>query len=162
MHHVLVSRKIQAPAEKVWQKLDKFRDVYTYHPLVKHSEGINEIPTGIGAERTCYFEDGNQIKERITAYEKSKNYQVEIYDPGAFPLLKAVALLEVKTIDEQSSSVDFNMEFQPRFGPIGWLMAQFIMKKQFAQILKRVLDGLDTHLQTGQVIGKNGLAQKTT
>jgi hypothetical protein len=49
------------------------------------------------------------------------------------------------------------MDFQPKYGPLGWLMAQMIMKKQFANTLNRVLEGLDTHLQTGKIIGKNGI-----
>jgi len=160
MHHVSVNHKINAPAQKVWDVLDKFSEVYLYHPFVKHSESLNHMSGGLGAERTCHFEDGNKIKERIIAYEKGKSYHVEIYDPGKFPLRKAVALLEVTPESQNKATVIFNMTFQPKFGPAGWLMAKMVMKKQFASILKKVLYGLDTHLQTGGIIGKNGSVLK--
>lgn len=160
MHHVSVSHKINAPAPKVWDALDKFSEVYMYHPFVKHSESLNRQDSGLGAERSCHFEDGNKIKERIITYEKGENYQVEIYDPGKFPLKKAIALLEVKAEGNQKSKVSFKMSFQPKYGPAGWLMAKLMMKKQFASILKKVLQGLDTHLQTGGIVGKNGTVRK--
>jgi hypothetical protein len=159
MFQVEVNHKINAPAEKVWQTIDKFGQVYTYHPLVKHSKSINDLPTGQGAERTCHFEDGNIIKERIINYEDNKKYQVEIYDPGKFPLQKAIGTLEVRSDDKARSNVTFIMDFQPKFGPIGWLMAHMVMKKQFSKILSKVLQGLDTHIQTGQIVGKSGMAQ---
>jgi hypothetical protein len=155
-----VSHKINAPASKVWEVLDKFSEVYMYHPFVKHSESLNQQARGLGAERSCHFEDGNKIKERIIAYEKGNSYQVEIYDPGNFPLRRAVALLEVKPDGNHKSTVIFNMSFKPKYGPAGWLMAKMMMKKQFASILKHVLKGLDTHLQTGGVVGKNGAVLK--
>ena len=156
MHQVSVNHKINAPTPKVWNVLDKFSEVYMYHPFVKHSESLNQLTSGLGAERTCHFEDGNKIKERIIAYEKGNSYHVEIYDPGNFPLRKAIALIEVRPEGQQQSTVTFNMSFQPKYGPAGWLMAKLIMKKQFESILKHVLKGLDTHLQTGGVVGRNG------
>jgi hypothetical protein len=157
MHHVAVTHEYKVSADKVWETINDFRNVYTYHPFVKHSEGINNLPTGLGAERTCHFEDGNKIKERITEYEHGKYYRVEIFDPGSFPLSTAVGQLEVHPGSDQLSTVHFNMDFQPKYGPIGWLMAQMIMKKQFTNTLKKVLEGLDTHLQTGKIVGKNGI-----
>ena len=157
MHSVSVARRLNKPANEVWRTIDKFGDVYTYHPLVKHSESINDLPTGKGAERICHFEDGNKIKERIINYENDKKYQVEIYETGRFPLQTAIGTLEVHPEDEQNSTVSFKMDFQPKFGPLGWLMAQLAMKNQFAKTLAIVLEGLDKNLQTGQVITSDNL-----
>jgi len=160
MHTVSVTRRINKPGNEVWQTLDKFGDVYTYHPHVKHSESINEIPTGPGAERTCHFEDGNQIKERIITYDKGNQYEVEIYETGSFPLTKAIGRLQVIAINDKTSDVVFSMSFQPKFGPLGWIMAQLMMKSQFAKILDSVLEGLDKNLHTGQVITRESLNKK--
>lgn len=160
MHLVSVNRKINKPANEVWQTLDNFADVYKYHPHVKHSESINEVPTGIGAERTCFFEDGNKIKERIIGYDKGKEYTVEIFDNGSFPLTRAIGRLQVNSISDNSSEVLFSMSFQPKFGPIGWIMAQLMMKNQFSKILSSVLEGLDKNLQSGEVITIDKLKMK--
>ena len=160
MHDVSVTRRINKSGTDIWQTLDKFGDVYTYHPHVKHSENINKIPTGSGAERTCHFEDGNKIKERIITYNKGNQYEVEIYDSGSFPLAKAIARLKVMAITDNSSDVEFSMSFQPKFGPLGWIIAQMMMKNQFKKILGNVLEGLDRNLQTGQVITRENLKIK--
>ena len=160
MHLVSVNRKINKSANEVWQTLDNFRDVYKYHPHVKHSESINEVPTGIGAERTCHFEDGNKIKERIIGYEKGKEYTVDVFDNGSFPLKKAVGRLKVVSLNNNESEVLFSMSFQPKFGPIGWIMAQMMMKNQFAKILSSVLEGLDKNLHSGEVISAKDIKKK--
>ena len=152
MHSVSVTRRINKPVNDVWQAIDKFGDVYTYHPHVEHSKSINEIPTGVGAERTCHFTDGNKIKERIVTYNDGKEYEVDIYDAGSFPLIKAIGRLEVSPINDDNSNVIFSMTFQPKFGPLGWIMAQLMMKNQFTKVLANVLEGLDKNLQTGQII----------
>jgi len=46
------------------------------------------------------------------------------------------------------------MEFTPRFGPVGWLMAVMMMKPKFRHILGKVIDGLEVHVQTGEVVGE--------
>ena len=160
MHNVSVTRRINKSGKDVWQILDKFGDVYTYHPHVKHSQSINELPTGPGAERTCHFEDGNQIKERIITYDSGNLYEVEIYDSGSFPLTKAIGRLHVIEINDNTSNVVFSMSFKPKFGPLGWVMAQLIMKNQFKKILADVLRGLDRNLQTGDVTTRKNLKSK--
>lgn len=152
MHTVSVNHKIKQQPDKVWQALDDFANVYTYNPNVEHSEALNSIQTGIGAERTCHFYDGNKIKERIISYEKGKKYDVEIYEPGKFPLKKAVATLSVDADGQNGSIVGFEMNFKPKFGPMGWLMAKTVMKKQFAGVLRNILIGLEKNLETGQII----------
>ncbi len=154
MHNVSINRSINKPTHEVWKALDNFSDVYKYHPQVRHSESINKLPTGIGAERTCHFENGNIIKERIIAYESGKEYEIDIYDAGSFPLRKAVGRFQVNPISDNSSNVIFSMSFQPKFGPLGWLMAQLMMKNQFSKTLSDVLEGLDKNLQSGEVVSR--------
>ena len=146
MHSVTVSRDYRHSADKVWGALDKFGNVSAYHPLVKESSIINGQDTGTGAERVCHFKDGNTILERIVEYTPNKNYSVEIYDLGSFPLKKAVALLEVNEKGSKSSSVNFKMDFQPKYGLIGTIMANMVMKKQFSKLLGQVLAGLDRYV----------------
>ncbi len=39
---------------------------------------------------------------------------------------------------------------------MGWLMAKLMMEGQFKKNLSNVLQGLDDHIRTGKVVGKNG------
>ncbi len=154
MHHVHVDRVIDRPADAVWAILDDFGSVSRYHPLVETSPITNGIGSGLGAERVCHFDNGDSIREKITAYEPDRGYEVEIVDPGKFPLKRAVARLSVEPLDETRSRVGFDMSFKPKFGPLGWLMGKAVMVGQFSKILGRVLEGLETHLQTGEVVSR--------
>jgi len=154
MHHVHVDRVIDQPADAVWAKLDDFGGVYRYHPLVVTSPLANGIGSGLGAQRVCHFDDGNSIREEITAYEPGRELEIEIVDPGKFPLKRAVARLSVEPLGENRSRVDFEMNFQPKFGPLGWFLGKTVMVGQFRKILGSVLEGLETHLQTGEIVSR--------
>lgn len=153
MQQVLVKKTIDAPALQVWEVIDDFGGVQNYHPLVAASPLLGEQRTGDGAERCCTFHGGGKINERITAYEQGVGYEVTITDTGPFPLKTAIGELRVTPVGDRRSEVSFGMRFVPNFGPIGWLMGQFIMKNQFRKTLGQVLDGLDEHVRTGRVVG---------
>ncbi len=154
MHHVHVDRVIDQPAEAIWAMLDDFGGVFRYHPLVKKSEIINGIGSGLGAGRECHFDDGNSIREEITAYEPGREFEVEIVDPGKFPLKRAIARFRVEPLGDARSRVDLDMAFRPKFGPLGWLMGKTVMAGQFRKVLGSVLEGLETHLQTGEIVSR--------
>ncbi len=107
-----------------------------------------------GAALTAQREDLNTIREEITAYEPGRGYEVEIVDPGKFPLKRAVAHLSVEPLGDARSRVGFDMDFRPKFGPLGWIMGKTVMVPQFRKILGRVLEGLETHLRTGEVVSR--------
>ncbi|MCU4719645.1 hypothetical protein [Halapricum hydrolyticum] len=63
---------------------------------------------------------------------------------------------DLEPIDENSTEVTFTMSFVPKYGPVGWLMAELMMKSQFRDTEEDILAGLDTHLQTGEVVDQDG------
>lgn len=154
MHKVIVEREIEVPKDKAWSILDDFGAVYRYHPIVEASPIENGIPSGLGAERVCHFDNGDRIKERITEYEAGKTFTVEIVDAGKFPLKRAVARISLAPVEEARSRVRFEMSFDPKYGPVGWLMGATVMQTQFKRTLMKVLEGLETHALTGRVVSR--------
>lgn len=142
MHTVTVSKDVDVAAERIWPIIDDFGGVHKYHPLVDHSPIVAGNATGLGAERVCHFKDGNSLAERIVAYRPGEGYTVQVVDPGKFPIAKAIGHLDVRSLGVGRSRVTFRMEFQPKFGVLGWLMAKVMMVGQFRKILSGVLDGL--------------------
>lgn len=142
MHTVTVVKDVSVAAERIWPIIDDFGGVHKYHPFVDHSPIVTGNATGLGAERVCHFKDGNSVGERIIEYRPGEGYSVEIVNPGKFPIVKAIGHLDVRSLGVGRSRVTFRMEFQPKFGPIGWLMAKAMMVGQFRKILSGVLDGL--------------------
>ncbi len=154
MHKVVVEREMQVPVARAWRVLDDFGGVYKYHPLVEKSPIANGITAGLGAERICHFDNGDRIRERVTGYQAGKEYTVEIIDPGNFPLKTAEARLSLRSVDEDRSRVRFEMTFQPKFGPLGWVMGATVMQTQFRKTLSDVLAGLEDHATTGEIAGR--------
>ncbi len=153
MHTVRVEKEIPVPAQVAWEKFDDFGGIANFHPLVVHSTIVNDIETGMGAQRVCEFADGNAIREAVEGYRPGTGYSVRIVDPGKFPLKEAVAHITVEPVGVQRSRVTFVMQFRPKFGPLGWLMAKTMMAGQFRKILGRVIDGIEEHVRTGKVVG---------
>ena len=156
MHTVTTTRLINAPKDKVWAALDDLGNVSNYHPLVETSSITNGVSSGKGAERICNFYDGTSIAERVVDYVPNHSYKLAITDTGSFPLKAAVGQFKVRARDELSTWVSAEIQFEPKFGPLGWVMAQLLMKPQFKRIFNNLLKGLEDHLTTGQIVGKGG------
>lgn len=150
---VFARRTIDAPSHVVWGVLDDFASIQNYHPLVVRSRSTNEKPNGAGAERFCRFEDGNVIHERIVEYRGGEDYRVHIYDVGKLPLRHAYARVGVTSTAPGASEAFFEFEFTPKFGPLGLIMGELMMKPQFRKLADRILEGLDVHVKTGDVVG---------
>ena len=154
MHELSVARTIDVPADEAWKIIDDFGAIHRYHPLVDRSPITNGVASGVGAERVCEFDNGDKITERITAYDPGKGYTVEITDTGKFPLKSAVGTFGVRPAGKGRSTVQFDFQFQPKFGPVGWLMGKTVMRYQFRKILTNVLTGFETHAKTGTTVSR--------
>lgn len=155
MHILTITQEINVPATRVWQALDDFGNIANFHPYVKESSIINGIETGMGARRVCHFYDGNSIKETIVRYEPEKGYSVTM-EEFSLPLKQGLIHLDVFPVNEHRSRVSVRMEFEPKFGLLGWLMATVMIKPMLKSRLKEVFPALETHIITGKVIGENG------
>ena len=65
-----------------------------------------------------------------------------------------MARLSVQPEGDGRSRVGFDMAFVPRGGPLGWLMAKAVMEPQFRKVLGSVLEGLETHALTGEIVSR--------
>ena len=157
MHEVTVTREVDAPVDRVWAAFDDFGGVYRFHPGVERSFATTEATSGLGAGRQCDFYGGGTIREEVIGYEPGRSMRVEFVDTGPFPMTRNVAEIAVQPLDDgDRTAVTMRSRFTPKYGPVGWLMAQFVMKRRFRSVLAGVLDGLERHLQTGRYVGEDG------
>ncbi len=146
MHTVHVSRDINQPHRLVWSALDDFGGIHKFHPLVESSPIVNGIGSGEGAERVCHFKGGGTLHERVVDYTPERKMTVTVLEAGKFPLKAARAELEAVPTDQGVTRTSMTMHFQPKFGPMGWLMAKVLMKKRFERVLTGMLKGLEEHV----------------
>ncbi len=155
MHKVTVTRKMTNDALSIWNVLDDFGNIFKYHPGVESSNILDKKKTGLGAKRICNFYDGTGLKETIIKYVPNRNYSVELSD-FSFPLKKATAHFQIESLNENGSILSVTMEFIPKFGPLGWLMGKLMMRPMLKKVLNGMAKGLDEHISTGQIVGKDG------
>ena len=128
---VTVKTVINAPASKVWEAWDDFGNIDRFNPNVKRSFLIGgSADTGLGATRQCDLADGrNHIKERIVEYIPHRSMVVDIY-AGTIPLKSATAAIQLRALGGIQTELTFTMDFVPKMGLIGRLLAP-LMKPQF-------------------------------
>ena len=62
----------------------------------------------------------------------------------------------VEEIDPHRSKVHIEMEYTPKWGIFGKILNVLVLRFALQSVFKKVLTGLQTHLETGKLIGKNG------
>lgn len=107
MTNVSVTKSIQVPASKAWNKLSSFRGIEDYSPIARSiTEG-----EGAGAKRTCYLPDDAAIHETLVAVDNSAmEFQYRI-DEGPFPVEGYLSTVAVKSAGDNAAEVTWNCEF---------------------------------------------------
>lgn len=103
---------IEAPAAKVWSKINNFGDLGAWHPAVKSTQivaGKNNQP---GAIRLLTLQDGGTIKEELRGYSnRGMKYRYVILE-GVLPVSHYASTITVKADSANSSTVTWNGKFQ--------------------------------------------------
>ncbi|RKF14494.1 SRPBCC family protein [Alginatibacterium sediminis] len=152
-HHCEKTLKVNVPAEKVWQVLEDYSSIEMFAMTIKSSASANEISSGLGAKRTCTFNDGSSLVEEIIEYEEGQGYKMDISN-HSMPLKSMQSEMKVTPIDENSSEIYMSADFVVKGGPLGWVMGQLIMQPVMKSIFKKVMTGLAYHSLTGEIIGE--------
>lgn len=151
---ITVEQFVPRPRDEVFALLDDFGSIYRFNPVVETSpvpDGAKA--TGLGAERTCHFYDGNHIKERVTEHVPGERLVVDIYQ-GSMPLRHAIATFTLADAPN-GTLVTMQMDYALKGGVLGKVMDAVMVRRQFAANLAGLLAGLDAHMQTGDEVGKD-------
>ena len=152
-HHCEKTLKVNVAAKKVWQVLEDYNNIEKFAMTIKSSTSANEISSGLGAKRTCIFNDGSSLVEEIIEYQKGKGYKMDISN-HSMPLKSMQSEMKVTAIDENSCEIYMSADFVVKGGGLGWLMGQLIMRPVMKSIFKKVMSGLAYHSVTGELIGE--------
>ena len=151
-HHVETTLRVNATAEKVWATLADFSSIERFSSKVESSPIVGEKSGGLGAKRKCTFYDQSTVLEEIVEYEEGASFRIELTE-YSMPLESLRAQMKVTPLDEVSCDVSFSMDYVVKFGPVGWLMGQLMMKPMMRRVTQDVLRGLAFHVVTGNNVG---------
>ncbi len=126
------------------------------HLLVEALAGDGELAGGLGAARRCNFYRGGSAVEKIIAWDDERQFFTCTVTELAAPLLDVTAGMKVEQIDSHRSKVHIEMNYTPKWGILGEILNVLVLRFAMQSTFKKVLKGLELHVETGELIGKNG------
>ncbi len=148
---------INASKTATWAALHDFGGVHRWHFNVATSPIQSENTTGLGAKRTCTFYDGSQMTEEVVAH-KDEELMVVAFVEHAMPLSQANVMFNVRELGPETTEVCIEMDYAMMVTPDGWAMDHGMLEGMMTGVFSKMLEGLDTHLRTGALIGEGGVA----
>ena len=142
MIHFQRNLVINAGVETVWEELSRFMHIDEFAPMVKSVEALTDGANGVGSKRRCHFEDGGSMAEEVVDWNENKNYRVLLSETEPMPLKRAFAEIAIEAQGPAQTNVVWSMDYQVKWGPLGWLMGQTMMKMMMAKVLDANLNGL--------------------
>jgi len=141
MIHYQKNINIDATPEAVWAILRRFMHIHEFAPFVKSVNPLTEGEIGLGSKRRCNFNDGTSVVEEIVEWQDGQRYRVELSEMTSMPLHEMFA--EICLVPQGDTvKVIWSMDYRVKFGPLGWLLGNTIMKLMMGKILKANLNGL--------------------
>ncbi|WP_214652608.1 SRPBCC family protein [Ruegeria lacuscaerulensis] len=150
MIHFERSLEIDASPEAVWAVLGRFMNIDEFAPQVKSVDALTDGQNGVGSKRRCHFENGTSLIEEVTDWQTNRGYRVRLSEMQAMPLTEAYAAITIETLANSQSRVIWSMDYRMKYGPLGWLMGQTLLKAAMGRVLDDNLKALAKKVQPGQ------------
>jgi len=122
--------------EHVWAVLGDLEAVQHYNPTVRIAAVRGPRRTGVGAERVCELLPKGRVVERVTHWADGREVGLEVAESD-WPIrfMRWVTRIEP---NGASSLISQNLEYELKFGPMGWLLDRLAMERK----LRTALDGI--------------------
>lgn len=146
IHHEVLAT---CPPERVWALLADLEAVQRYNPGVRHAAVEGAPRAGVGARRACELNPSGRVVERVTHWEEGRAVGLEL-DEHAWPVefMRWVTRVEPHGAGTRISQA---LEYQVKFGPLGWLLDQLVMKRKLTASLDEVFASLVRHAEGSTV-----------
>ncbi len=86
--------------------------------------------------------------EKVIDWQDGRAYRAELSE-FSLPLNRAIATLSVEPVDAGRSRAKMRMDFEVKYGPIGWLMGKTMMSRMMGGLFLIVLRGLEERVVSG-------------
>jgi len=150
MIHILKKHTINAQPEAVWQLLADYMHDDEFCPLVVSVDALTEGKDGMGSKRRNNFANGTSIVEEVTAWDEGRSMRVLMSEMGAIPMKEAFAEISIEPLPGGRTNVNWGLKFRAKYGPLGWLMGQTMMRMALGKVIMGNLVGLAEKVATPQ------------
>ena len=106
MASIRTARRIQAPAQRIWDVIANAGQVHSWFPLVKTAEIDGDI-------RTAVLQDGSVLKEQIVTVDAQLyRFQYRVIG-GDLPFEHHLGTIDVIALNDEESLVVYGTDVQP-------------------------------------------------
>lgn len=141
MIHFERSLNIDTAPEAVWDVLSRFMHIDEFAPQIASVDALTTGDIGPGSKRRNHFANGTSLVEEVTEWIPGAGYTVKLSDMAAMPL--HVASSDIRIIEADGHTrVTWTFDYRVKYGPLGWLMGQTLMKMMMGKIIDENLRGL--------------------
>ena len=140
IHHER-SLNMDASPQAVWEVLSRYMHIDAFAPAITSVEALTEGENGVGSRRRNHFESGGSLVEEVTDWVPGAGYTVALSEMEAMPLTAAQSQIRIAPAGG-GSEVTWTFDYRVKFGPLGWLMGQTLMKMMMGKVIDANLRGL--------------------
>ncbi len=151
IHHER-SLEIDATPEAIWAVLSRFMQIDEIAPQIAQVEALTRGTNGVGSKRRCYFENGTSLTEEVTQWDPNQGYSVRLSEMSAMPLTEAHAAIAIAP-SANGTRVTWSMDYVVKYGPLGWLLGQTLMKMMMSKVLDGNLKALADKVSSDHIPG---------
>jgi uncharacterized protein YndB with AHSA1/START domain len=155
MNQLSSTATVRAPLARVWETIADVGTIAEWHPGVERSPVLSTKRTGLGAVRRVELYDGSSAVEEVASLDEGRSLTVTM-SQHTMPLSHGAATFEVEADGDERTVVTMTMNYEMKYGPLGWLMNAVLLRPVMSRLFASVLSGLDHHLLTGEHVGQNG------
>jgi len=149
MIHFQRSQTIEATPDAVWAVVGRYMHVDEFAPLITSVDALTEGEAGLGSKRRNHFENGTSVVEEVTSWQPGKGFTVKLSDMADMPLHEASSMVSITQVGGRSK-VTWTFDYRVKYGPLGWLMGQTMMKIMMGKIIEDNLQGLADRVRSKQ------------
>lgn len=153
---------INAPAKDVWAVLSDFGGIHNYMSGIVDVRLLTSEGQDVGAVRHCDLEGKpgkNFMVERVTTWEPGKRLAFAI-DRSNAPMAAATVTWDLVDQGAQTE-LRVNFEYEPKYGPMGWLMDKMMMRRMMRNNLSGGLSEIKEGIEAGHFPVKPAAATGT-
>ena len=114
MPRVYVSSVINAPAEKVWERIRDFNGLPNWHPAIRDSRIENAEPADkVGCVRDFHLQNGDRIREKLLGLSDYDMFCTYAILESPMPLTDYVATLRLTPVtDGGRTFIEWSADFE--------------------------------------------------
>ena len=152
MTHIERTAIIESTPDAAWGAFANFGAVDEWHPYFERVEVQSENSRGVGAARLCEFGPKLAIRETVLEWDEAARrmvIEIEFVKGTPPPIRNTRAAVQVTALD-RGSAITLTMDYQAKFGPLGWVLDQLLITPQYAKVFGHMLAAVKGYVEDGR------------